>query len=582
MNTKHRSTHILLSILVVFMLTPMVVIAGSAETLAAPPPQEATEVTGIVFEDQNENGIRDEGEPGIGDVAVSNGVDVVRTAADGSYALPLIEDTVYFVTKPAAYMVPVDANMVPHFYYIHYPNGSPDYIQEFRGIDPTGEMPESLDFPLYALDELMTDDEFTFLAIGDPQVRDYKELVYFRDDIVADIARETAFGADFVITLGDMLSDQLTMYGHYQQTMGLAGIPTYYVPGNHDMDLDAIDDTHHLDTYISFFGPTNYSFDYGNAHFVMLDNIRWLGATPNRSAGNFTDGFSDQALTWLANDLATVPTDKLIVLGMHIPLVTKNDAPAPMTPGGDRDALYALLADYKVLALTGHSHVTEIDLPGDEVEAWGAAMPFTHINAGAACGGWWVGPEDERGIPLSYQRDGAPNGYFVIDMQGNEFAPRMKGANVPIAKQMNVSLLSRWDLQLPANTVTSGELGHTQLAVNVWAGSSQTAVTCAFDNGTETAGTQSPFARDPYAIARQQAVDSWMLENRGWQNLLPPPIRAKIGPENWMQTNASWHIWTCPLPTDLEPGAHRVTVSVDDAFGQTFTEPYLFDLWATE
>ncbi|MEZ4673408.1 MAG: hypothetical protein R2932_04095 [Caldilineaceae bacterium] len=73
-----------------------------------------------------------------------------------------------------------------------------------------------------------------------------------------------------------------------------------------------------------------------------------------------------------------------------------------------------------------------------------------------------------------------------------------------------------------------------------------------------------------------------MLENRSWQNLLPPPIRAKIGPENWMQTNASWHIWTCPLPADLEAGAHRVTVVVDDGFGQIFTEPYLFDLWATE
>ncbi|MEZ4657020.1 MAG: calcineurin-like phosphoesterase family protein [Caldilineaceae bacterium] len=558
------------------------VTVDAGATLAAPAPQDGTVVTGMVFEDQNNNQIYDAGEPGIADVAVSNGVDVVQTAADGSYSLPLLEDTVYFVTKPADYMAPVDANMAPHFYYIHYPNGSPDYIQEFRGIDPTGEMPASLDFPLYALDEAMADDEFTFLAIGDPQVRDYKELVYFRDDIVADIVKERGMGADFAITLGDMLSDQLTMYGHYQQTMGLAGLPTYYVPGNHDMDVDAIDDTHHLDTYISHFGPTNYSFDHGNAHFVMLDNIRWLGATPNHSVGNFTDGFSAQALTWLANDLATVPKEKLIVLGMHIPLVTKNDAPPAMTPGGDRDALYALLADYEVLALTGHSHVTEVDLPGDEMEAWGAPMPFTHINAGAACGGWWAGPEDERGIPLAYQRDGAPNGYFVIDLKGNEIAPRLKGANVPIEKQMNVSLLNRWDLQLPPNSVTTGELGHAQLAVNVWAGSSQTAVTCSFDNGAETTGMRNPFARDPFATARQQALDSWMLENRGWQNLLPPPIRAKIGPENWMQTNSSWHMWSCPLPADLEPGAHRVTAVVDDGFGQTFTEPYLFDLWATQ
>lgn len=580
--TTHRMIHVVLTTFVALTITPFSLRAGHASSVAFPVEQAAPDVTGLVFEDQNANGVFDDGEPGIANVAISNGVDVVQTAMDGTYTLPLIEDTVYFVTKPAAYMVPVDENMVPRFYYIHYPNGSPNYIREFRGIAPTGEMPESLNFPLYALDEPAADDEFTFLAIGDTQVRDYRELGYFRDDIVADIINEEAFGADFAILLGDMLSDQLTILGHYQQTLGLVGIPAFYLPGNHEMDVDALDDTHHLDTYISHFGPTNYSFDHGNAHFVLMDNIHWLGATPNRSVGNFTDGFGLQTLTWLANDLATVPKDKLVVLGMHIPLVTKNDAPPAMTPGGDRDALYALLADYTVLALSGHSHVTEIDLPGDEVEAWGAPMPFTHINAGAACGSWWVGPEDERGIPLSYQRDGVPNGYFVVDLDGNEFQPRIKGANMPATKQMNVSLLNRWDLQLPANTVTSGELGHTQLAVNVWAGSSQTTVNCVFDNGAETVGTYSPAARDPYAIARQQAVDSWMLENRSWQNLLPSPIRAKIGPENWMQTNSSWHLWTCPLSTDLEPGAHRVTVVVNDSFGQTFTEHFLFDLWAIE
>ncbi|MCB0189049.1 MAG: hypothetical protein KDE31_32490, partial [Caldilineaceae bacterium] len=109
MNTKHHLTHVVLTFLILVSLTPFLVLAGSTETLAAPPTQSATEVTGIVFEDQNENGIYDEGEAGIADVAVSNGVDVVRTAADGSYTLPLIDDTVYFVTKPAAYMVPVDA-----------------------------------------------------------------------------------------------------------------------------------------------------------------------------------------------------------------------------------------------------------------------------------------------------------------------------------------------------------------------------------------------------------------------------------------------------------------------------------------
>lgn len=543
----------------------------TADSVTAQMDQTDSVVTGVVFEDLNANRSFDSGEPGIEGVAVSNGLDVVLTDAEGRYALPVMEDTVFFVSKPADYMVPVDENQVPQFYYIHYPQGSPDYIREFRGIKPTGELPASLDFPLYRLPDDQTDDKFTILAIGDAQVRDYQELVYFRDDIVADITGENGFGADFAIALGDMVTDQLTIFSSIQQVMGLNGIPTFYIPGNRDMDVDAADDAHHLDTYISHFGPTDYSFDHGNVHFVMLDNIKWLGATPNRSPGNYTDGLGENTLAWLANDLANVPTDKLVVLAMHIPIVTAIDAPPAMTPGQDRDALYDLLADYEVLVLSGHTHVVEVHLPGDELETWGGPLPFTHINAGAASGGWWSGPPDERGIPLAYQRDGAPNGYVVIELAGSDFAPRYKAAGLPLHKQMHVSLLNRWDLQLPANTVTSGELGHAQLAVNIWVGSIQTEVTCQFDNGVETAGVRNRLARDPFAVERQEAVDAWMLEHRSWQNLFPPPIRAKIGPENWMQTYTSWHLWTCAMPDQLAPGAHRVSVVAHDAFGQTFS-----------
>ena len=146
----------------------------------------------------------------------------------------------------------------------------------------------------------MADDQFSHLTIGDTQVRDYQELAYLRDDIIADIVGEDAFDADFAIALGDLLSDQLTIYPRYKQIMGLQGIPTFYVPGNHDMDVDAIDDKHHWDTYISHFGPPHYSFDHGNVHFVVLDNVRWLGATENLSTGNWADGLGEDTLAWLA------------------------------------------------------------------------------------------------------------------------------------------------------------------------------------------------------------------------------------------------------------------------------------------
>jgi hypothetical protein len=43
------------------------------------------------------------------------------------------KDIAIFVTEPAGYDVPVDANNVPHFDYIHKPDGSPLSIYRFVG-----------------------------------------------------------------------------------------------------------------------------------------------------------------------------------------------------------------------------------------------------------------------------------------------------------------------------------------------------------------------------------------------------------------------------------------------------------------
>ena len=56
---------------------------------------------------------------------VSNGEDVVVTEVDGTYRLPVPGPTVVFVTKPAGYRTPLSADMLPRFYYIHQPEGSP-------------------------------------------------------------------------------------------------------------------------------------------------------------------------------------------------------------------------------------------------------------------------------------------------------------------------------------------------------------------------------------------------------------------------------------------------------------------------
>lgn len=123
--------------------------------------------TGVVFDDLDQDNEHDEGEPGVPDVSVSNGREVVRTDAAGRYSVGVTDETILFITKPSGYMVPVDDVQLPQFYYVHYPNGTPLDLR-YGGIEPTGPLPESVDFPLRARAE---SDQFEALVFADPQTR---------------------------------------------------------------------------------------------------------------------------------------------------------------------------------------------------------------------------------------------------------------------------------------------------------------------------------------------------------------------------------------------------------------------------
>ena len=148
-------------------------------------------VVGTVFEDTNLNSLRDPGEPGVPGVLVSNQREVVRTDELGRYSLPLLEDgATVFVIKPPTHDVPVDESMLPQFYYVHQPDGSPEL--GYGGIPPTGPLPESVDFGLLPSSVAET---FDVLVFAETQPRDHTELGYIRDDVIAEVVgSDAAFG----------------------------------------------------------------------------------------------------------------------------------------------------------------------------------------------------------------------------------------------------------------------------------------------------------------------------------------------------------------------------------------------------
>ena len=123
--------------------------------------------TGVVFEDRSGAGQRRPGDPGIAGVMVSNGRDVAKTDSEGRYALPVDDETIIFVIKPTGYALPVErGTMLPRFYYIHQPKGTPAHLGlRYRGIEPSGPLPSSVDFALQKVDEPA---RFDVLMFTDP------------------------------------------------------------------------------------------------------------------------------------------------------------------------------------------------------------------------------------------------------------------------------------------------------------------------------------------------------------------------------------------------------------------------------
>lgn len=177
--------------------------------------------------------------------------------------------------KPRGWMTQVDRSTnLPRFAYLHSPEGTPPGLGfRFHGLSPTGPLPPSIDFPLRRQDEPV---RFEVVLFTDPQPESVAEVGYIRDDVVAQaISHEAQFG----ITHGDMMFDDLSFYGRYNRIVGSVGLPWYNCCGNHDINLEAPDNDHSRDTFKRVFGARRHALQYGNATFFLLDNVEHLGPT---------------------------------------------------------------------------------------------------------------------------------------------------------------------------------------------------------------------------------------------------------------------------------------------------------------
>lgn len=516
---------------------------------------------GTVYLDANANGLYDSGEKGIENVKVSNGVDVVKTDPRGRYEITLPPESILFISKPADYRVPLNEVELPQFYYRHYPTGTPDLAAwKWPVIQPTGALPKTIDFALLGGKVSST---FKAMGFADPQTSTDEELDMMRKDII-DALFGNPYEAKFGLVAGDVVNDNLALYERHNMLMAQIGIPMWNVPGNHDLNPESPTYTYATQTFKSVFGPDYYSFDYGQVHFLALNNVGFKGK------GQGYEGHIDaNQMQWIANDLKDVPSNKLIMIITHIPLLTyANNRTFPKGINTQNlDELLNVLKRFEyVYAIAGHDTSNSWKVEINHTHGWHGRPFIAHTLAETRGGGWHTGPKDERGVRPATMQDGNPNGYYIFYFDDTTVKPRF----IPAGGDPNDRLRITLDPPLtppkgPDQTHLVGldrgiQMDNTFVVVNFFDGGERDQVTISLD-GEKSMPMEYVERTDPFYVRQYE--------------------KYKDTNDAFGSPAISSHIWQYTLPK-LTFGIHAAVVTATDEFGFEHQETLTFEILKKE
>jgi 3',5'-cyclic AMP phosphodiesterase CpdA len=462
-------------------------------------------------------------EPGIAGVAIADGRIVVRTDAHGAYAFTTEAGRTVQLVKPAGYDAVARADGLPDTWVTLAPATSPTL--RYGGLRTT--VPACRDFALRRASKRRG--SLDVLLFGDPQPKTAVDVDHFRRDIVEPLLAD-GVKAQLGVTLGDVVSDDLSLLEPVKAQTVRLGLPWLHVPGNHDLDFDAASDLDSLLSYREAFGADTFAWEEPEAVFIGLDDVVWKPGTMD-----YVGGLREDQFEFLQAYLAQVPRDRLVVVAVHVPFFDPKPGVETFRRA-DRERLFALLQPFpKVLLVSAHGHVQRQYRHGP-ADGWHGATPLPEFNAGAACGAFWSGKPDAVGIPDSTMADGTPNGYARLHI-GADGSTALSWHAARVAGDPGLALHA-------PRVLRRGAYPAFGVFANVWLGDAGTTVEYRVDGGA-----WKPMAKvergDP-ALQAENAADDLAVQLRGYDR----------SPE----AVASTHLWRGTLPTDLAVGEHRVEV----------------------
>jgi hypothetical protein len=300
----------------------------------------------------------------------------------------------------------------------------------------------------------------------------------------------------------------------------------------------------------------------GRPRFFVLDNVEYLGQ------GRYRGALGPRQLQFIRNVLARVPREDLVVLSMHIPLVCYLDPDSGADTTADWRALLRALSGHRhTVSFAGHLHATEHHYLGGETGSGGAAPHHHHVLT-AACGSWWSGPLDQRGIPCADSSDGTPNGFHVLSVAGNLYTTRFVPAAGKAPAQMRV-LVDGPHRRTGRASAGPGACDRLGLSIPNDALAACRVLANVFDGGPRTRVTLEVAGRpERVAMAPASAPDPLMCEL----------FAGDMPRKSWVAATPCAHLWQAALPPGLAAGAHVLLVRARDEYGREHTARTLLEV----
>ena len=491
----------------------------------------------------------------VANVVVSDGTEVTVTDDKGIYELKSAKKWGYvFISVPSGYEVAAEG-VFPQFY------------QTLKG---AADVVEQKDFKLTKVDG---QDRYKLFLLGDMHLanrtNDAAQFTQFTTDLNAYMAQHSGQKM-YALTLGDMTWD-LYWYKNnyalpqYRETINrqVKNLQIYHTMGNHDNDFMTTSDYDAAVKYVDCIGPTFYSFNIGQVHYVVMDNID-CSAYDGTDSRNYVKKLSNEQLKWLAKDLAYVDTSTPLIVAMHAQIYKPTSTGFAFDhDSANTEALLAALDGYEVHFVTGHTHKVYNITPDDDVVK---GRDIHEHNSGAICASWWWSGNLTPGVHVSI--DGAPGGYAIWDIDGTDFAWLYKSTGWPEEYQFrsydlnNVSFSMDDVPNIPSNVLIQlaykkyvnayPENSDNEVLIKIWNWNSNWELSVVVERG-KTLEYTPVWAYDPLHIA---ALSVPRFNNSG---ITSTPSFVTESATNFFKVKAD--------DADVD-----LTITVKDEFGHTWTE----------